>query len=73
MTPIKQLITEHGSQAKLAKALGVAPNQISRWLAGGALVEIEGGKAKVWLCTWQQKSDNLPPTFHQKLVYSLET
>ena len=54
MTPIKQLITEHGSQAKLAKALGVAQNQISRWLAGGALVEIKNGEVKVWLCTWRK-------------------
>lgn len=54
MMPIKQLITEHGSQAKLAKSLGVAQNQVSRWLAGGALVEIESDKVKVWLCTWER-------------------
>lgn len=48
MTPITNLVQQHGSQAALARRFKVAPNQIHRWVQIGAMVDKHGN---VWIIT----------------------
>jgi len=48
MTPITNLVQQHGSQAALARHFNVAPNQVHRWVQVGAMVDSKGN---VWIVT----------------------
>jgi len=48
MTPITNLVQQHGSQAALARHFKVAPNQVHRWVQIGAMVDKHGN---VWIIT----------------------